>query len=166
MCGRCLCVLSDKELQILAYLRENGRHTVTQIGHKLGIPRTTVFDKIKKFKRLGLIKKFTCVVNFEELGHTIQANIFFKSSQNKVELSNALKSSVYTNTVLKLGNDYDLMASVMFPSMNELHEYLDRINQKYGVVDHKIFYIAKELKREGFMTRNQIDMNAIDIVSH
>jgi DNA-binding Lrp family transcriptional regulator len=144
-------MLSENEMKILAYLRSNGRHTVTQIGHSLGIPRTTVFDKIKKFKKLGLIKNFTCVINFEQLGHSIQANIFFKARENKDELGESLRRSSYTNTVIKIGNDYDFMASMFFPNMNDMHEYLDRIMQKHSVAEHKVYYVAKELKREGFM---------------
>jgi Lrp/AsnC family transcriptional regulator, leucine-responsive regulatory protein len=148
-------MISEKEIKILAYLRKNGRHSVTQIAHKLGIPRTTVFEKIKKFKRLGLIKKFTCVIDFGELGNSIQATILFKAPKCNGDLSNTLKKSIYTNTVSKLGNEYDIMASVIFPNMNEIREFLDHITKKYEIKSYRIFYVAREIKREGFMTNSQ-----------
>ncbi len=116
-------MLTEQEMKILAYLRANGRHTVTQIGHKLGIPRTSVFDKIKKFRKLGLISKFTCVVNFETIGHAIQANVFFRARGDRTALGEALAKCSHTNTVVKLGNDYDFFTTFVFPNMNELHDY-------------------------------------------
>jgi Lrp/AsnC family leucine-responsive transcriptional regulator len=146
--------LGKKEMEILAYLRSNGRHTVTQIGKKLGIPRTTVFDKIKKFKKLGLINRFTAIVDFNQLGHSVCAYIMFKCDPTrKLELGEALATSSHTNNVVKLGNDFDYMTSIVFENMNDMHAYLDILSSKYAVKETKILYIAKDLKREGYMAK-------------
>ena len=143
---------SKKELAILYYLRSNGRHTVTQIGRVLGMPRTTVFEKIKKFKRLNLIPKFTAIVDFSKLGQAICAYVLFKTEPvNKEEFGQALVNNAHTNNVMKLGNDYDYLASLVFPDMSELHTFLDLICQKYQIKETKILYAAKDMKREGFM---------------
>lgn len=147
--------LRKKELEILKHLRSNARHTVTAIGKKLGIPRTTVFEKIKKFKKLGLIDRFTCIVDFNQLGHSICAYVLFKSEpQQKESLGEALRTNGNTNNVVKLGNDYDYMASFVFNNMNDLHSFLDLIANKYNVRETKILYIAKDMKREGFMSQS------------
>ena len=145
--------LRKKELEILKHLRSNARHTVTAIGKKLGVPRTTVFEKIKKFKKLGLIDRFTCIVDFNQLGHSICAYVLFKSEPAQKEaLGEALRTNGNTNNVVKLGNDFDYMASFVFSNMNDLHSFLDLIAGKYNVRETKILYIAKDLKREGFMS--------------
>jgi Lrp/AsnC family transcriptional regulator for asnA, asnC and gidA len=144
--------LSKKEMDIMVYLRSNSRHTVTQIGRKLGMPRTTVFDKIKKFKNLGLINKFTAIVDFDKLGHSVCAYVLLKcDAAKKEELGEALASSAHANNVVKLGNDFDFAAHLIFENMNDMHSYLNILEQKYGIREIKIFYIAKDLKREGFM---------------
>jgi Lrp/AsnC family transcriptional regulator for asnA, asnC and gidA len=145
--------LSKKEMDIMAYLRSNSRHTVTQIGRKLAMPRTTVFDKIKKFKNLGLIDKFTAIVNFDKLGHSVCAYVLLKcDAVRKEELGEALTSSAHANNVVRLGNDFDFAAHLIFENMNDMHSYLSILEQKYGIREVKIFYIAKDLKREGFMS--------------
>jgi len=141
-------------MEILAYLRSNGRHTVTQIGRKLNIPRTTVFDKIKKFKKLGLINRFTAIVDFNQLGHSICAYVMLKCDPaKKLELGEALATSGHTNNVVKLGNDFDYLTSMVFENMNDMHSYLDILASKYLVKETKILYIAKDLKREGYMAK-------------
>lgn len=140
-------------MSILTYLRSNSRHTVTQIGRKLCIPRTTVFDKIKKFKNLGFINKFTAIVNFDKLGHSVCAYVLLKcDAAKKEELGGALADSAHANNVVKLGNDFDFAAHLIFENMNDMHSYLNILEQKYGIREIKIFYIAKDLKREGFMS--------------
>jgi len=153
--------LSKKEMEILAYLRSNGRHTVTQIGKKLGIPRTTVFDKIKKFRKFGLIDRFTAIVDFGQLGHSVCAYIMFKCEpQKKLELGDALATSAHTNNVAKLGNEFDYVSSMIFESMEDMHAYLDILASKYAVKETKILYIAKDLKREGFLAKQNGNQTA------
>jgi len=151
--------LRKKELEILSHLRSNARHTVTAIGKRLGIPRTTVFEKIKKFKKLGLIDRFTCIVDFNQLGQSICAYVLFKSEPSQKEaLGEALRTNANTNNVVKLGNDFDYMASFVFGNMNDLHSFLDIISSKYNIKETKVLYIAKDLKREGFMSANYEDV--------
>ena len=155
--------ISQKELAILYYLRSNGRYTVTQIGKKVGIPRTTVFEKIKKFKRLRLIPRFTAIVDSSKLGQLNLSYVLFKTElAKKLELGEALAHSAYTNDVMKLGNEYDYLASFIFPDIEDLHNFLDIITQKYEVKEVKILYAAKDLKREGFMTL-PTNNNCLDI---
>jgi len=145
-------MLTEKELQILKHLRQNSRATVTEIGKKVGLPRSTVYDKIKKFKKQGIVSKYTSLINFHELGHPICTKILFKATDtDRQKLGEALASSSHTNNVVKLGNEYDYLASFVFPSMDNFHSYLDILTTKYSLRDYKIFYIAKELKREGFL---------------
>lgn len=155
--------LTKKELEILTYLRSNGRHTVTQIGKKLDVPRTTVFDKIKKFRKLRLITRFAAIINFNQLGGDICAYVMFKTDvSKKEELGNALAASGHTNNVLKLGNEYDFLASLVFENMMDMHAYLDIISKKYEIKDVKILYIASELKREGFMAKYESDSKTVE----
>jgi DNA-binding Lrp family transcriptional regulator len=154
--------LRKKELDILAYLRENSRHTVTQMGKKLGIPRTTVFEKIKKFRRLGFVQRYTAIVDFDKLGHRVCAYVLFKCETSQKEaLGEALTSSTHTNNVMKLGNEFDFAAHLIFTNMNEMHSYLDILSQKYNISEASILYIAKDLKREGFLANT----NAPDMTS-
>jgi Lrp/AsnC family transcriptional regulator for asnA, asnC and gidA len=139
------------------HLRSNSRHTVTAIGKKLNVPRTTVFEKIKKFKNTELIKRFTCIPDFNKLGYSIYAYILFKSEPTKkTELGDALSSSAHTNNVLKLGNEFDYLASLVFQNMEDMHNFLDLLANKYDIKDTKIMYVTKDMKREGFLANSVI----------
>lgn len=144
-------MLSDKELQVLKHLRENSRATVTEIARRVGLPRSTVYEKIKRLRQEGIINKYSCLVNFNHLGLPINVNVLFKvDGANRAEFGELLASSAHTNNVVKLGNEYDYLASFVFSSMDGLHKFLDEIGTNYKITDSRVLYIAKELKREGF----------------
>ncbi len=145
-------MLNDKEIQILKLLRENARATVTEIAHKTELPRSTVYEKIKKFRQSGIISKYSCLINFDRLGLPISVKVLFKAnSADREKLGKLLLESPNTNNVLKLGNDFDYLSSFMFGSMDELHKYLDFLGENCRLQDSRILYVAKELKREGFL---------------
>jgi DNA-binding Lrp family transcriptional regulator len=143
---------TQKELTILQLLRKNSRATVTEIARTIGLPRSTVYDKIRKLETEGVITKYCGLVNFERLGLPVSAIIMFKSADNKAEFGNTLQKSRNVNNIFKLGNEYDYLAHAAFDSMDSMHTFLDELVVRQQVRDYKILYITKELKCEGYLS--------------
>jgi len=144
-------MLTDKELGVLKHLRENSRATVTEIGRKVNLPRSTVYDKIRKLRESGVIKKYSCLVNFEQLGLPIAVKVLFRvDGKDRARFGEMLTNCPNSNDVVKLGNDFDYLVSFAFSSMNELHEFLDGLS-KCCNTNYSIMYVSKELKKEGFL---------------
>ena len=51
--------LDDKDKKILQVLKDRGDFTSRQIAKKTLLPVTTVYNRLKKLKEFGVIKKFT-----------------------------------------------------------------------------------------------------------
>ncbi|MEM2992766.1 MAG: winged helix-turn-helix transcriptional regulator, partial [Candidatus Caldarchaeum sp.] len=60
--------LDEKDLKILQELVEDAEQTVSAIAAKVKMPRTTVQERIKRLKQLGVIKKFTVQLDHSKLG--------------------------------------------------------------------------------------------------
>jgi len=60
--------LDDKDTQILELLIEDARASTKSIADRLGIPRVTVHDRIKRLQDRGVIDKFTVKISHEKLG--------------------------------------------------------------------------------------------------
>ena len=57
-----------KDRKILFELDINSRQTLTQIGRKVGLPKTVVAYRIKRLQERGIIKSFYTVIDVYKLG--------------------------------------------------------------------------------------------------
>ena len=68
--------LDPGDVKILKIIQENCRLTARQISDRTGLPVTTVFAKIKRAERLGLVKGYYAVLDAGKLGASTTAFIF------------------------------------------------------------------------------------------
>lgn len=59
------------DLTILKHLQDDGRLSFRELGRKLDIPHTTVFTRVERLKKKGVIKKFAAILHPHELGGQI-----------------------------------------------------------------------------------------------
>lgn len=59
--------LDEKDFRILALLQKNCRMTSKGIARKIDSPVTTVFAKIKRMEKLGVIKEYKAVLDAKKL---------------------------------------------------------------------------------------------------
>src|SRR5512137_1841211 len=60
--------LDSSDLKILSALRANSRETLTKISADTGISISLVFDRLKSMEEEGLIKRYSCSVDWKRLG--------------------------------------------------------------------------------------------------
>lgn len=68
--------LDPKDTEILRVVQENCRLTAREISDRIGLPITTVFAKIKRMERLGIIRSYNAVLDASRLGIGTTAFIF------------------------------------------------------------------------------------------
>ncbi|MEM4352568.1 MAG: Lrp/AsnC family transcriptional regulator, partial [Candidatus Caldarchaeum sp.] len=73
--------LDEKDHKIIEELMENAEQSITELAAKLRIPRTTVQERVKRLKQLGVIKKYTIQVNYSKLGKPATAFILISFEQ-------------------------------------------------------------------------------------
>ncbi|AEH25163.1 Lrp/AsnC family transcriptional regulator [Pyrococcus yayanosii] len=61
--------LDKMDLQLVKVLSQNSRLTYKELAELLSTTRQRVARRMEKLKRLGVIKKFTVIPNFEKLGY-------------------------------------------------------------------------------------------------
>jgi DNA-binding Lrp family transcriptional regulator len=67
--------LDKKDLMILNILQKNCKISAKEISKKMRTPITTVFAKIKRMEKLGIIRKYTAILDGKMLGKPITAFI-------------------------------------------------------------------------------------------
>ncbi len=144
--------MNKKDWIIAAHLRQNSRIPLTELSRKTGIPVSTLFDHIKT-QDGALYTKHIALMNFTALGYSTKAHILLRApKQAKDTVQRFLEAHWNVNTIYRINNKYDFLAECVFKHMKEFQEFLDALDQKYGVKDIQVHYIVDEIKREAFLT--------------
>jgi len=144
--------MNKKDMIIISQLRNDARISLTNLSKKTSIPVTTIFDSIKANKKNNIIKKFTSLINFPELGYKTRANIAFKvESSSKEELRDYLLKHQSINSLSRINNGYDFMIEGVFKEIIDMENFLDEVESRFQIQDKKSFFIVEDLKKEAFM---------------
>ncbi len=145
-------LLDEKDLQILRELELDSSRSVREIAEKLGMPRTTVQERINKLRKRGVIKRFTVKIDYSKIGKPVTAFILISFmpgpyiSQKKLAHQIAMLPDV--QEVHLISGEWDILVKVRGASMEEIGDLvIERLRTMEGVartVTCASFYTAKE----------------------
>ena len=154
-------IMKEKDLLILANLRQNARETLTGISQKTKVPISTIFDKMKALEK-GIITKHTAIVDFAKLGFSTRANMTLRVDKNERDrVREFLENHHNVNSIYKINNGYDFLVETVFKSIRELEDFTETVESRFKVRELQVYYIIDDIKREAFMS----DPNLISIIT-
>ncbi|MGC8672194.1 MAG: Lrp/AsnC family transcriptional regulator [Thermoplasmata archaeon] len=127
-----------KDVAILKVLSKNGRAQISEISKETNIPRITVYNRIQKLIKDGIIKKIVPLLNYKVLGLSVTAFILISFSPN-FKLSQrtlAKKISVMKNVeeVHIIAGEWDLLVKVRGKTVEDVGSYVvDQLRNIEGV---------------------------------
>ncbi|MEA3515257.1 MAG: Lrp/AsnC family transcriptional regulator [Nanoarchaeota archaeon] len=144
-------MISKKDMMILSSLRKDARMNLTKMARKTGIPVSTIFDKIKGYKG-NLVTKHTTLINFDLIGYNTRAKVILKvKKEDKTAMKGYLFKNQNVNSFYRVNNGYDFMFEAVFRNLKETEEFIEAIEEKFGIIEKQVFYITEDVKRESFM---------------
>jgi len=143
--------MKKKDLVIVSHLRKNAREVLANISRRSGFPISTIHDRIKS-NAGGLIEKYSALLDYQELGFHARANVILKvAKKDKEQLREYLEKHQNINNLYKINNGYDFMFEAVFRNLIELEAFLEKIEDKFEILNRESYYIMGNIKREGFM---------------
>jgi DNA-binding Lrp family transcriptional regulator len=141
-----------KDMYIITNLRENARRHLKEISGSIGMPVSTVYERLKSMHGRH-IRRFTCILDYELLGYPVRAKILIKARKDaKESLTGFLHACASMNSVFRINNGYDFMVEGIFRSMQDVEHFLEEMETKQKVQRVDVFYVIENLKEEAFMT--------------
>jgi DNA-binding Lrp family transcriptional regulator len=131
-------MLDEKDSSILEELMMDSRKTTKAIARELGIPRATVHDRIVKMEQKRIIKKYTAVPDYSQLGLGVTAFILvqFESEKGLSQRDTAddIASISGIFEVQMISGEYDMLLKVRGSTMEEIGKLvIDRLREVKGV---------------------------------
>jgi len=144
--------LDDRDLMILHELELDSSRNIREIAESLGMPRTTVQDRINKLRKMGVIKRFTVKIDKSKLGKSALAFVlvsFMPGSEiSQKELAHQIAMLENVEEAHLISGEWDILLKVRGSSMKEIGDLVvDRLRGMRGVartLTCAVFYTAKE----------------------
>ena len=147
--------LDDLDWKILRAIQENSKQTYSEIGRQLGVAHSTVYDRLKKLEKNGVIKKWTVDIDLETLGITyITARMTVytdpKESDNVAKKLSEAKEVLEVS--LSLSEELLIIAKVIARDQDSLHLFIaKKVAPIQGVLRIRTSIITKKIKEERFL---------------
>jgi Lrp/AsnC family transcriptional regulator for asnA, asnC and gidA len=150
--------LDTLDWKILRAIQENSKQTYSEIGRQLDVAHSTVFDRIRKMEKNGVIKKWTVEINFEKIGMKYMTARMTVYADPK-EIENLAKKLSEAKEVLEvslsLSEELLIIAKVFAKNQDELHSFIaKKVAPLQGVLRIRTSIITKKIKQERLLIEN------------
>ncbi len=131
-------MLDEKDTAILEKLIEDSRRTTKAIAKDLDIPRATVHDRIAKMEQKGVIRRYTAVPDYVQLGAGVSAFILVQfgseSGISQRDTADEISTIAGIYEVHMISGEYDMLLKVRGASMEEIGGLvIDKLRDVKGV---------------------------------
>jgi len=126
--------IDDRDKKIIEIMMQNSKIPFTQIGKELGISEAAVRRRIKKLEMMGVIKKFTIVVDPAKIGYKHVAIIGIDSEPDKlIQIAHDLANKHFSKRVYITTGDHMIMLEAWARDSAEMTKVLQEIGAINGV---------------------------------
>jgi DNA-binding Lrp family transcriptional regulator len=139
--------------KILNILQDNAKITNKEIGEKLFLSRTPIYDRIRKLERKGIIRKYITLLNPKKVGKGLTVFCFVSLKHHSPEFTASFKEEIDNNSkVLEcyhVAGNHDFFLKVM---VKDVEEYYSFVSTELATIDNiaqvQSSFVLKELKYE------------------
>ena len=144
--------LDSLDWKILKFLQENSKQTYSEVGRQLGVAHSTVYDRIRKMEKNGVIKKWTVDIDHEKIGMnyvTARMTVYTdpKESENVAKALSEAKEVLEVS--MSLSEELLIIVKVIARDQDELHSFIaKKVAPLQGVLRIRTSIVTKKIKEE------------------
>ena len=155
--------LSKEDIQLLDYIKLNGRDTLEEIGKEVKIPSTLVDYKLKKYISDNLVKYFTIEIGPSKLGYE-QYLLFLNlrgNSEAKENLIKDLHNIKEAYHYFEYLNYWEIVVTFIVKNREEMYKIFNNLQNKYSsfIKDHEILWLINKHKVEPYPNVKKMNPN-------
>jgi len=147
--ARILPELDEVDKAILRKLQRDARISFKDIAKEVGTSEATVFVRVKKLQKNGVIKAFRAIVNPESVGRNVTAFALVKADPRSYpKVLTELRSFDDVCEVYDVTGAYYSIIKMRTSTSKQLAEVLDRIGQIDGITGTETVIVLRTIKEE------------------
>ena len=143
--------------RILDVLSKNSSLPFVELAKQIGISDATIHTRVKKLLMLGIIKKFTIIVDNNLLGYDHLAFINLKIENGRTE--ETTKNLIEIDEILEIHeiyNKFDLMIKIRSKNLDDLRDTIvNRILSINYIKETELITVLRTRKEEQMISLNK-----------
>ena len=146
--------LDEVDLRILNALQEDARRTYTDIGKHLGMAHSTIYDRIRRLERYGVIRKYTALVDTERAGKKrilALMTVYTDPKESESVAERLCRAPEVLEVYTSLSEELLIMAKVVAEDQEGLHAFIaNSVAPLSGVLRIRTSIVTKKFKEVVF----------------
>ncbi|HID43268.1 MAG TPA: Lrp/AsnC family transcriptional regulator [Archaeoglobaceae archaeon] len=120
--------IDNLDIKILVELQEDARKSLREIAEKLGVAEGTVYNRINKLRKYGIIEKFIPIVNYSQLGFDLIALLGVTAEGGHlVEIEKIIADEPNVTAVYDVTGEYDMLVVAKFRDRESLNGFVKKV---------------------------------------
>lgn len=120
--------LDATDLNILRLLQQDARLTLKEIGARVNLSSTPVYERFKRLEREGYIRKYVAVLDVEKLNMGFSVYCSVKLKQQNLEVSERFSKAMLelreVTECYNISGQYDYLLRIQASSMKTYREFV------------------------------------------
>ncbi len=138
--------------QILQILQKEGRITNVELAERVGIPATSMSDRIRRLQDEGIISSFGAVLNPMKVGLSLLVSIEIRLDNATPQVFEKFAKAVNTAPEViechMVGGGFDYLVKTRFGSMESYRTFLGMVVLNWpGVSGTNTYVVLEEIKQ-------------------
>ncbi len=143
--------MDEKERLIISHLRKDARLSLGAVSQTLNVPLSTVYDKLNRLQKEGVIRKQALLLDFAKLGYHHHIHIAVKvSREQKLAIQQFLQNHPSVNSLHEINGGFDFLAEVVSKDIKEYTDFRDNLKESFDLKEIHEYQIIEELEKEKF----------------
>ena len=147
-------ILDDLDRGILRILQENARQTYTEIGRRMNLAHSTIYDRIKRMEEHGVIRKYCVMIDPKKSGIkllTAIVTVFTNPKESEKVAEQLAKQEQVVEVFTSLSEELLIIAKIVAEDQEKLHSFLAQfVAPLPGVLRIRTSIITRKYKEETF----------------
>jgi|TARA_B100001173_G_C15686809_1_gene420254 Lrp/AsnC family transcriptional regulator len=144
--------LDSIDKQLLGLLQKDSKTSINQISSKLNLTKSPVYDRIKRFEKLGLIKKHVVVLDPKKLETAMVVFCSISLENQKLDaietFSKAIENLPEVIESYLMGGANDFLLKIIVKDLNAYHQFSSgTLAALPNVAQIKSTFVLNEIKR-------------------
>jgi len=144
-------MIEELDRKILNALNRDARMSFRRIAKELGISPTTLYTKVKKLEKSGVIKGYIPLIDTESVGYNLMAIISLRVKQEKdIDVQDVISKFPQVGAVYEVTGEWDLILICYFRGREDLTNFLKKelpLSNIERAITHLVLNVVKEEKR-------------------